>query len=187
MLQLKAMKRQTLIDTIAPSDQNFPAEVNAIIEIPKGTSNKYELHKKWNIFHLDRALYGANHYPTDYGFVPQTLAEDGDPIDIMVVTTLPTFPGCLVHARVIGGLHVDDSGSRDTKIIAVNARNPRLDDIQEIDDLYPHFRQEIHDFWLSYSRLQPGKRILVKEWYSLATIKKLITIAHERYQNKHQK
>jgi len=175
-----------LSDFISPSDGNFPSEVNAIIEIPRGSNNKYELHKKWNVFHLDRALYGAVHYPSDYGFVPQTLAEDGDPIDIMVITSFPTFPGCLIHARVIGGLHVNDSGERDTKIIAVNARNPRLDDIETIDDLYPHFRQEIHDFWLNYARLQPNKEVVVKEWYSLETIKKLIISAHERYQNKNK-
>ena len=179
-----AIKTKTLVDIVSPGEENFPAEVNAIIEIPRGSNNKYELHKKWGIFHLDRALYGAVHYPSEYGFVPQTLAEDGDPIDIMVITTFPTFPGCLIHARVIGGLHINDSGKKDTKIIAVNARNPRHDDIENIDDLYPHFRQEIHDFWLNYSRLQPGKKIIVKEWYSLGTIKKLIIAAHERYQNK---
>ncbi len=175
-------KYPTIIDKIAVSDGAFPHEVNAIVEIPRGGSNKYEIHKQWGIFHLDRALYSAVHYPTEYGFVPQTLAEDGDPIDIMVITSFATFPGCLIHARVIGGLNVDDSGQRDTKIIAVNARNPRFDDIQIIDDLYPHFRQEIHDFWLNYARLQPGKKVTVKEWYSAETIKKLITIAHERYQ-----
>lgn len=167
-----------------PSGENPPQEVYALIEIPKGGSNKYEYDKKLGVFRLDRALYEAVFYPTEYGVIPQTLTGDEDPLDIMVLTTFPTFPGCLISCRPIGVIKMIDSGDEDNKIIAVAADDPRFETIDEVNDLSPHFKKEIKNFWENYAELQPNKRIKVKGWGSRETAKKIIEKAIDNYHQK---
>ncbi len=138
-------------------------KVEAIIEIPKGTQNKYEYDEKRGVFRLDRVLYSPLHYPADYGFVPETLAEDDDPLDIMVMISTPTFPGCLVPARVIGALTMEDDGGIDTKLLSVAAVDPRYDRVQELRHLSPHSIREMEYFFGIYKDLE-GKKSVVTGW-----------------------
>ncbi len=109
-----------------PTGPNPPGEVTAVIEIPANERNKYELDKKLGVFRLDRVLYSAVHYPGDYGFLPRTLGDDGDPLDVLVLMTIPVFTGCLVDARPIGLFHLVDRGVADEKVLAVPLRDPVL-------------------------------------------------------------
>ena len=128
--------------------------IEATIEIPMGTKNKYEIDKERGRIKLNRVQYSTMTYPAEYGFIDETLANDGDPLDILVLTTDPTFPGCLVDARVIGYLESIDNGFGDNKIIAVNNVDPRYDTINEIDDLTDHAKEEIKNFFETYKILQ---------------------------------
>ncbi len=128
--------------------------IEAIIEIPMGTKNKYEINKETGKIKLNRVQYSTMTYPAEYGFIDETLANDGDPLDILVLTTDPTFPGCIVDARVIGYLETIDSGYGDNKIIAVNNVDPRFDGIDEITDLNGHLKAEIKNFFATYKLLQ---------------------------------
>ena len=134
-----------------------PESVRVIIEIPKNSSNKYEYDGNLEVFRLDRALYSPMHYPGDYGFIPGTLAEDGDPLDIMVLCDEPSFTGCLMESRPVGVLHMIDSKEDDKKILAVPNRNPRFDSIHTMDQVFPHTLREIEYFFSIYKELQGGK------------------------------
>ncbi len=146
--------------------ENAPEEINVIIEIPKGHHNKYEFDEEKGVFKLDRALHSSLHYPTDYGFVPKTKADDGDPLDVIVVGGDPTFPGCLVEIRTIGLLKMFDDGKKDFKILGVEKNNPRLKKIKNIEDINnynPHLLREITHFFEEYKRLEE-KEVKIEEW-----------------------
>lgn len=128
--------------------------VNALIEIPLGSKNKYELDKTTGRIHLDRVLYAAMIYPAEYGIIENTLAPDGDPLDILVICSDPTFPGCIVPARVLGYLSMTDNGKLDYKLISVVDCDPRYADIQELSDLSPFVLKEISNFFANYKVLQ---------------------------------
>ncbi len=128
--------------------------VNALIEIPLGSKNKYELDKNTGRIHLDRVLYAAMIYPAEYGIIENTLAPDGDPLDILVICTEPTFPGCVVPARVLGYLSMIDNGKLDYKLISVVECDPRYADMQELTDLPPFVLKEISNFFANYKVLQ---------------------------------
>ena len=128
--------------------------IEAIIEIPRGSRNKYEMDHDTGQIRLDRVLYSSVHYPTDYGFFPGTLAEDGDPLDVLVLVEEPTFPGCHVEVRPIGVMHMRDEKGRDEKIIAVLSRDPRFEEIQSLTDLAPHWQREIETFFDTYKLLE---------------------------------
>src|ERR671935_3104835 len=113
-----------------PVGDSAPAEVNAVVEIPRGERNKYEYDKKLHVFRLDRNLYSPVHYPGDYGFIPSTLSEDGDPLDVLVLVDAPSFPGCLIEVRPIGLLEMLDQGVRDEKILAVAQNDPRYREVK---------------------------------------------------------
>ena len=117
---------------------DVPTRFNVIIEIPMGSSNKYELDKKTGLLKLDRVLYSAVHYPANYGFIPQTLAEDGDPLDVLVLTSAPVFPLALVAARAIGLMAMTDQEEVEYKVIAVHVNDPEYDSYQETRELPPH-------------------------------------------------
>ncbi len=138
-------------------------DVEVVIEIPKLSMNKYEYDHARQAFVLDRVLYSSVHYPTDYGYIPETLGEDGDPLDVLVVLTAPTFPGCLVRARVVGALVMEDEKGRDVKILSVAVRDPRNDDIRELDDVGSHLTKEIENFFSTYKALE-GKVSRVDGW-----------------------
>ncbi|MGD9909048.1 MAG: inorganic diphosphatase [Candidatus Izemoplasmatales bacterium] len=152
--------------------------IEAIIEIPMGTQNKYEVDKKKNRIKLNRVLYSKMTYPAEYGFIENTLAEDGDPLDILVLATTQTFPGCIVDARVVGYLDMYDSGEHDEKIIAVVDADPRFEDIHNITDIKQLQLEEIKLFFRNYKALQPGHHVEVLDYYPLEAAVELI----EKYQ-----
>jgi len=146
-----------------PPGREIPRLVNAIIEIPQGGSNKYEYHPEWGLFRLDRVLYSAVHYPMGYGFVPGTLADDGDPIDILVMTHSPTFTGCLIESRPVGLFRMRDEKGEDEKILSVPAVDPRYSDIQELSDMRPHRLREVEHFFSIYKELE-DKKVEILGW-----------------------
>jgi inorganic pyrophosphatase len=131
--------------------------VVAVIEIPQGSRNKYEVDHETGEIWLDRRLFSATVYPADYGFVPDTLAEDGDPLDILVLLVDPTFPGCRVRARPLGMLAMEDEKGLDTKLIAVDPLDPRYENCREITDVGPQLLAEIRHFFEVYKMLEPEK------------------------------
>ena len=128
--------------------------VNALIEIPLHSKNKYELSEEDGRIYLDRVLYASMVYPTEYGIIENTLAPDGDPLDILVVCSEPTFPGCIVPARVLGYLEMIDGGKTDYKLISVVDCDPRYDDYHELDELPSFILKEISNFFQNYKVLQ---------------------------------
>lgn len=134
--------------------------VEAIIEIPKGSRNKYEFDHERHVMRLDRRLFTATVYPADYGFIPDTLAEDGDPLDVLVLTAEPTFPGCHILARPVGVFWMRDEKGPDAKIISVIAGDPDYEKVREAGDLPKHLLEEIEHFFNVYKDLEPGKSTL---------------------------
>ena len=149
-----------------PIGDGAPQTVHMIIEVPYGSANKYEFDEDTGMVKLDRVLPGAQFYPGDYGFIPQTLAEDGDPLDGLVLSSFPLLPGVLVEARVVGLLHMEDEKGPDSKVLAVVAEDPRLDPIQDLDDVPPGKRDEIANFFETYKALEAkkGKWVKVTGW-----------------------
>jgi inorganic pyrophosphatase len=137
-----------------PLGDNAPESFNAIIEIPKGSNNKYEMDKETGLIALDRANYSSAPYPFDYGFAPQTLWEDGDPLDVVVFTTFPLLPGILVKVRPVAVMEMIDSGESDFKIITVPEDDKRFDDINDLGDLNEHMVQEYKHFFETYKALK---------------------------------
>jgi inorganic pyrophosphatase len=131
--------------------------IDVVIEVPRGSRNKYEFDHERHVMHLDRRLFSATVYPADYGFVPDTLAEDGDPLDAMVLLEDPVFPGCWVSARPIGIFWMEDEQGPDAKIICVPMGDPRWDQVRDLGDMPTHLRSEIHHFFDVYKALEPGK------------------------------
>ncbi len=129
-------------------------EITTIIEINKGSKNKYEVDKATGMIALDRVAHTAQDFPFDYGFVPKTLWDDGDPIDVIVLTTYPLVPGILVRVRPVGIMNMIDSGDADDKVIAVPVDDPRWDDVIDINDVNPHTKKEIEHFYSTYKKLQ---------------------------------
>ena len=154
--------------------------VEAIIEIPFRSRNKYEVDHDTKRIKLDRVLYSAMGYPAEYGFLENSLALDGDPLDILVLSSYPTFPGCVVPARVLGYLKVIDNGYNDEKVIAVVDKDPRFDNINTLDDLTEHQKAEIKDFFQNYKTLQ-NITVETKDFYPLEDTIKLIEKTKDTY------
>ncbi|MBN2541054.1 MAG: inorganic diphosphatase [Bacilli bacterium] len=146
-----------------------------------GTNNKYEVDKAKNRIKLNRVLYSKMTYPAEYGFIDKTLAEDNDPLDILVLATTKTFPGCIVDARVIGYLDMIDSGEHDQKIIAVVNADPRFDDINEISDIKELQLKEIKLFFSNYKILEPGHHVEVLSYYPKSKAVELIEQCQRAY------
>jgi inorganic pyrophosphatase len=134
------------------------------IEIPKGNRNKYELDHKTGRIRLDRTLFTATQYPADYGFIENTLGEDGDPLDALVLVQEPTFPGCLVNARAIGMFRMRDEKGGDDKVLCVPSYDPRQDHIRDIHHISEFHRLEIQHFFEVYKELEPGKSVEGAQW-----------------------
>ena len=167
-----------------PPGPRPPDEIYGLVEIAKGTSNKYEYKEEWGAFFLDRVLYSAVFYPTEYGFVPGTWCpDDNDPLDIMIICSFPTFSGCLIKCRPIGALEMIDSGKIDTKIVAVACDDPKSIDIKVLEDLH-HLKKEIKNFWENYAELQPRKKIKVRGWQDKNQAKKIIKQAIKNFNQK---
>ena len=143
-----------------------PQTVNAIIEIPQKTSNKYEYDEKLGVIKLDRVLHSPFYYPVDYGFIAATRSSDGDNLDVMVLTDAPTFPGCLMEVRPIGLFIMSDESGDDEKVLAVPAKNPRYNHIENISDVPEHLLKEISHFFSEYKKLEKNKTSNVKGWGS---------------------
>jgi inorganic pyrophosphatase len=156
--------------------------VEVVVEIPKGSRNKYEMDHRTHRIRLDRVLHSSVHYPTDYGFVPDTLAEDGDPLDALVIVEEGTFPGCEVPARPIGLLHMADEHGTDIKLLCVAAGDPRFDTIKELADLAPHWLREIEIFFETYKQLEDQKEVSVGGWEGQAAAMAAIETCRERAQ-----
>lgn len=153
--------------------------IEVVVEIPRGSRNKYEFDHERGIFRLDRVLYSSVHYPTDYGFVPGTLSLDGDPLDALVVVDEPTFPGCHMRARPIGTLIMFDEKGEDEKILAVPYDDPRFSQTQKLHDLATHWQLEIAAFFRTYKELQ-GVQTEVRDWHDVAEAWKIIEDARLR-------
>ena len=160
-----------------------PNVVDALIEIPLGSKNKYELDKTTGRIKLDRVLYAAMIYPAEYGIIENTLAPDGDALDILVICTDPTFPGCTVPARVLGYLDMVDGGKLDYKLISVVDCDPRYDSVQELEDLNPFVLKEIANFFTNYKVLQ-GIKVEVDSFHGKQEAMDVITECRKAYQTK---
>ena len=153
--------------------QPEPGLINVLIEIPAGSKNKYEFDKDMGAMILDRVLFASVQYPYDYGFVPNTLADDGDPLDGMVIMDQPTFPGCVIAARPIGMLEMIDGGDRDEKILCVPEEDPRYADVQSLDDIHSHRLDEIAEFFRTYKNLEK-KVTEILGWQNVDKVKPLV-------------
>lgn len=157
--------------------------VDVLIEIPKGSRNKYEFDKDKKVIKLDRMLFSAVHYPSDYGFIPETLGEDGDPLDALVLVTEPTFPGCLIESKPIGLFKMWDEKGSDEKIICVPIGDPYWNHMEKLEDLPPHLLKEIEHFFSVYKDLEE-KKIGIEGWADRDQAIKIIERAKERYSQK---
>ncbi len=159
-----------------PAGKNPPKEINVFIEIPQDSSVKYELDKDSGVIAVDRLLYTSMTYPFNYGFIPNTHAEDGDPTDVLLITSAPLFPGTMAAARPIGMLEMEDEGGIDHKIIAVPTVkiDPELADINDINDIGEHLKSKIKHFFETYKQLEPNKWVKVKDFLDKAHAEEVI-------------
>ena len=163
---------------------NPPEDINVLIEVPIGGEPiKYELDKESGTLFVDRFLYTAMHYPGNYGFVPHTLSEDGDPIDVLIANTRPLVPGCVINVRPIGVLVMEDDGGKDEKIIAVPVPKltRRYDKVENYTDLPEITLKQIEHFFTHYKDLEPGKWVKIAGWQDVKVAKTMILEAVERY------
>lgn len=154
--------------------------VEAIIEIPAGSQNKYEFDHERGMLRLDRVLYSPVHYPADYGFIENTLEQDGDPIDVLVLVTNPTVPGCIVDVRIIGVLAMADDKGVDNKLLGVADNDPRFEQVHDLQDVPPHRLREIEHFFKTYKDLE-GKKTDIKGWYGLDVALQKLQEARDNY------
>lgn len=164
--------------------KNVPEEFNTIIEIPKGSKNKYEIDKETGLIKLDRAMKTAQDYPFDYGFAPQTLWEDDDALDVVVLTTYPLSPGILVNVRPVGIMKMIDGGESDDKIIAVPVDDLRWDEINDLGDVNKHTLKEIQHFFETYKKIE-DKEVIISGFKNkkaaMAAVKKSIKIYQKKF------
>ena len=163
-----------------PSGPTPPTVVTAVIEIPAHGRNKYELDKELGVFRLDRVMHSAVHYPGDYGFIPRTLGDDNDPLDIIVIMSEPVFTGCLVDVRPVGVFELVDRGEGDEKIIAVPIKDPFAGSIRDLGDIRPHALREIEHFFQVYKDLE-GTRTESRGFRDRAAAEALIMQAIATY------
>ena len=157
-------------------------EFDVTIEIPKGQRNKYELDHETGRIRLDRMLFTATRYPSDYGFIDDTLGRDGDPLDALVLLEEPTFPGCLIRCRAIGMFRMTDEKGADDKVLCVPSGDPRHARIRDLDDVPPFDRLEIQHFFEVYKDLEPGKSVEGATWVGRAEAEAEITASRARLQ-----
>ncbi len=162
---------------------NIPETVNVIIECPKGTKNKYEIDKETGLIKLDRAMKTSQDYPFDYGFVPQTLWDDGDALDVVLLTTYPLAPGILVEARPVGIMTMIDGGDSDDKMIAVPASDPRFDAVLTLKDVNPYTLKEMRHFFETYKTID-NKVVEVKGFHEKEQAHEAIMRSRSLYNEK---
>lgn len=166
------------------SGPHSPEEITVVVETPANSRNKYELDKACGLFRLDRVLHSAVHYPGDYGFIPRTLFDDGDPLDVLILMKEPTFTGCIITARPVGVLRMRDRDEPDDKILAVPLRDPYYEEYFDIADLPQHVLREIDYFFATYKALE-GKTVVTKEWdkseLAMQEIERSIDLYRKKY------
>lgn len=162
-----------------------PRKVNALIEIPQGSRAKYEIDKKTGLLKLDRVIYSSFHYPINYGFIPQTLGLDKDPLDILVLCSQSIQPLCLVEATIIGNMQMIDSGDKDDKIIAVASKDPSVNYITAMDELPKHFLSELKNYFEQYKVLE-NKQVQIEDFQDQDAAYKIINDAIELYRKSFQ-
>lgn len=167
--------------TLSPG-KKAPDQVNVLIEIPQGSNVKYELDKEENVIKVDRILYTAMFYPFNYGFIPGTLEEDGDPLDVLVISNYPLMPGSVIEVRPVGMLFMRDEEGEDAKIIAVpiDKIDPTFSNIKDINDVPDAIKNKITHFFEHYKELEPGKWVKVSGWGNASQAKERINKAIER-------
>jgi inorganic pyrophosphatase len=163
-----------------PAGVDLPSVVNAIVEIPKGRRSKFEIDKKTGLMRLDRYLYSSSHYPGDYGFIPQTLAEDGDPLDVLVMVNEPTFSGCLIETNVVGLFRMTERGTPDYKVLGVPNTDPLFEQIRDLSDVPVHFLREVEHFFATYKQLE-GVTIETAGWAPAPDAIKEVSASVDRY------
>ena len=169
-----------------PVGEHPPERITAVIEIPRGSRNKYELDKATGLMKLDRVLYSAVHYPGDYGFIPRTLHEDNDPLDVLVLVKEQTFSGCMIDVRPLGVLQMRDRGEPDDKILAVPLHDPYYEEFFDIADIPRHVLKEVEYFFSTYKDLE-GKRVQITGWEKSDVAMRVINESIERYDNTYLK
>jgi inorganic pyrophosphatase len=174
-----------LLHDIAPGN-NIPNEITVVVEIQKGSKNKYELDKATGLIKLDRVMHTGQDYPFDYGFVPQTHWHDGDPLDVVLLTTYPLVPGLLLEARPVGVMDMIDNGESDAKIIAVPVEDPRFKNIHDLSQVNPHTIEEIKHFFETYKQIQK-KEVTIPSIRDAASAKEVITEAIDLYKKEFNK
>ena len=167
-------------------DRKTKEKFNVIIEISKGSRVKYEVDKETGIIAFDRVLYSPMHYSANYGFVPQTLWEDGDALDVLVLSEEALVTGCMIECRAVGVLDMIDGGEGDAKVLAVPVADPRFEHIKDLNDVAPHLLKEIKEFFTVYKNLQ-NKKVEVGEWQNKARAIKDIEKSFEIYDTKFNK
>jgi inorganic pyrophosphatase len=160
-----------------------PDIVNALIEIPQGSRTKYEIDKETGLLKLDRVIYSSFHYPVNYGFIPQTLGEDGDPLDILVLCSQSIQSLCLVQATVIGNMQMIDSGEKDDKIIAVATKDPSVNHISSIEEMPRHFMNELRNYFEQYKVLE-NKQVQIEDFQDRNMAYRIIEEAISFYKQK---
>lgn len=163
-----------------PIGDKVPDVINVVVEIPKGSHHKYEYDEQFDEIKLDRVLHSPLYYPTDYSFIPHTRSEDGDHLDALVFITDSVFPGCIVQVRPIGVLDMEDEAGKDWKIITVAYNDPRLNHIQDIDEINSHYKKEIEHFFEQYKKLE-NKQVKVGKWLDKKHAHEIIKNAMEKY------
>ena len=166
-----------------PLGDNAPNECNVVVEIPKGSHLKYEYDEKTDVIKLDRVLHSAVFYPVNYGFLPQTRSEDGDHLDVLLLLSEPVFPGCMVKAKPIGVLYMEDQGEKDEKIIAVASSDPLLQHINDSEDIDDFLKKEIHHFFEIYKNLE-NKKVKVHHWHNREIAYNIIRESQKRFLKK---
>ena len=163
-----------------PIGDKFPEKVNVFIEIPKHSKMKYEYDVDLGVYKLDRVLHSSVHYPEAYGFIPSTFWDDGDPLDVMVIVSEPTFTGCFMEVRPIGVLRIIDDMGPDDKILAVFAEDPFYKNIYDISMMPKHYLDEMEHFFLSYKQLE-FKEVESQGWFSSQEARNSIKLANQKY------
>jgi inorganic pyrophosphatase len=167
--------------TDLPIGPNPPSRIYVIVEVPCGSSNKYEYDFEKGFFRLDRVLHSAVYYPGDYGLIPQTWSGDNEPLDILVSTTRPTFTGCVIVVRPIGVLKMEDEKGIDNKILGISLEDPIYDQVRNLKDVSKHFQAQISEFFISYKKLEPNKWVKLRGWNDAKAAQKMILAANQVY------
>jgi len=166
-----------------PAGPNPPETIYAVVECLKGERNKYEYDKDVPAVVLDRVLHSNVHYPSDYGFIPRSWYDDDDPLDVLVLVEDSTFPGCVIEARPVALMKMDDDGEQDDKVIAVPTEDPRFDHVRDLDDVPQQTQDEIDEFFATYKNLEAGKEVETLGWEDRAAATEAIEHSMDLYES----